>query len=296
MNDPRSETFLCVCEEMNFTRAAGKMNVTQPAVTQQIHSLEEYYGVPLFRFTGKRFCLTEYGELIRASLMSARNNERYLIERLEIMKSKHEFVNMGATLTVGEYMMTDFIAPYLKKHSSADISMCVENTSKLLEELDAGNIDFAVLEGNYSKSGYEHRLLFNCEFIGIASEAVIDTSPAYRLNDITGTRLLLREKGSGTRDIFEKALLPEQLSLHDFDNITTVGSMHAIIELAVRGCGITFLYKRAVKELLASGDVRQLNISGFPLDHEISAVWRKDNQQSRYIDSLVDELFVSINI
>lgn len=290
MLDLKAETYLCVCNEMNFTRAAAALNITQPAVTQQIHALEEYYGVPLFEFEGKKFHLTRYGELIRDSLTSMRNNDKYLRERIGIMKSRHDFINMGATLTVGEYMMSDYLASYLTSHPSADISMSVANTSSLLARLDEGTIDFAVLEGNYSGPDYEHRLIFEANFIGICAADFSLPGRRLKLSDLTDTRLILREPGSGTRDILEAALEADRLSVNEFANITTIGDMRAIIELVSKGCGITFLYERAVSPLIKAGRLKRLPVKGFPLRHEISAVWRRDNLQGKYIEKVIDEL------
>ena len=294
MLDLKTETYLCVCREMNFTRAAEALNITQPAVTQQIHALEEYYGVPLFEFEGKKFHMTEYGLMIRDSLISMQNNERYLRERLNVMKSRHELINMGATLTVGEYMMSDCLASYLASHPSADVSMQVANTSTLLSRLDDGTIDFAVLEGNYSRSEYKHRLVFNEDFIGICSADCSLAGRSLCLSDLSDTRLILREPGSGTRDILEEALDSAGVSINDFSNVTTIGDMRAIIALVIKNCGITFLYERAVSPLLKAGQIKRLSINGFPIRHEISAVWRSDNLQGKYIEGLIDELINKI--
>lgn len=308
MLDQKAETFLCVCNEMNFTKAAAVLHITQPAVTQQIHALEEYYGVPLFSFSGKKFVLTVYGEMIRSSLSSMHSNGKYLCEHILAVKDRREIINMGATLTVSEYMMSDYLSSYLCAHPSADISMATANTGELLTRLDKGQIDFAVLEGNYSGSLYSHRCIINADFIGIisgdpkyalpaqtaASQSLsrkVRSDSMLSLSDLTDTRLLLREPGSGTRDIFENALSAAGLSVGDFSYVTAIGDMRAIIELVKSGCGITFLYERAVRDMLRDGCIRKLPVQGFPIKHEISAVWRKDNLQGKYIEGLIGELF-----
>ena len=67
MLDNRIYTFLAVCQEMNFTRAAKKLHITQPAVSQHIQYIERYYGVHAFRFEGKKLSLTPEGELFYKS-------------------------------------------------------------------------------------------------------------------------------------------------------------------------------------------------------------------------------------
>ena len=78
MLDNRTITFLTVCKEMNYTRAAEKLNISQPAVSQHIQYMEDYYGVRLFRFIGKKLILTDAGRLLQRSLTAFHNNEIYL--------------------------------------------------------------------------------------------------------------------------------------------------------------------------------------------------------------------------
>lgn len=75
MLDNRIHTFLAVCQEMNFTRAARKLHITQPAVSQHIQYIERYYGVHAFRFEGKKLFLTPEGKLLRSALLTMKNNE-----------------------------------------------------------------------------------------------------------------------------------------------------------------------------------------------------------------------------
>ena len=291
MLDAKAVTYMTVCEEMNFTRAAEKLNITQPAVTQQIHALEEYYGVPLFEFTGKRFRLTQYGTIIYEELKGMRNGDIYLKERISDLKNRHTVVNMGATLTVGEFMMAEHITSYLREHADADVSMKVANTQELLGMLDNGEIDFAVLEGNFRKSEYRHMLISEEEFAGICAPDSTVTRAECMLRDLTDNRLILREKGSGTRDIFEEQLEKNDMSVSDFTGITTIGNMRAVIELVRSGCGITFLYTDAVKELVRNKELRNIKVKGFPVKHEISAVWKKDMLQDKYIKEVIRDMF-----
>ena len=291
MLDMKAITYIAVCEEMNFTRAAERLNITQPAVTQQIHALEEYYGVPLFEFTGKKFRLTQYGALIYEELKGMRNSDTFLKERISDLKNRRAVVNMGATLTVGEFMMTDHIASYLRRHADADVSMKVANTQDLLGMLDDGEIDLAVLEGNFRKSDYRHMLISEEEFAGIcAPDSEVPRSEC-GLGDLVGSRLILREKGSGTRDIFEEQLEKYDMSVSDFTGVTTIGNMRAVIELVRSGCGITFLYVDAVKEMLKNKELRRIKVKGFPVKHEISAVWKKDILQDKYIKDVICDTF-----
>ena len=158
MLDHRVLTFLTVCDELNFTRAAQKLHISQPAVSQHIQYIEEYYQVQAFRFQGKRIFLTEAGILLRDSLTSLYNNETYLKEQLMSITDLKYRVHFGATLTVGEFMIAEPLSHFLAAHPDSDLSVTVANTELLLQKLDAGEIDFAILEGNYPRHLYRHVL------------------------------------------------------------------------------------------------------------------------------------------
>jgi DNA-binding transcriptional LysR family regulator len=254
--------------------------------------LEEYYGVKLFEFTGRKFRLSRYGELIRDNLTLLNNNEKYIMERISDLKDKKKTINMGATLTVGEFMLTDYLALYMKKNPKADISVSVSNTEKLLNDLKEGILDFAVIEGNFSEIYYNYIEVLESDFCGVCGgETALAEQGSLNLSELLGMRLFLREKGSGTRDIFEKVLNENKLMFSDFSSVTTIGNMNAIVDLVALGCGITFLYEKAAEEKISKKEIVKINIKGFPIKHRISAIWRKDNLQGKYIEGIIKDFF-----
>lgn len=276
MLDNRTLTFLTVCHEMNYTRAAEKLHITQPAVSQHIQYIEEYYGVKLFQFHGKQMQLTDEGKLLYLSLTNLHNNEIYLKEQLSAMTDKKKTLRFGATLTVGEFMIAKPLSNFLHKYPGAKISVMVANTKELLLKLDSGEIDFAILEGDFPKTLYAHKPYLIENFIPICSKLYPLPDTAVTLSSLTKECLLLREEGSGTRSILEFALQSHDISFADFPNIITIGNMHAIKDMVIAGCGISFLYESAVRQELAEGSLYQIPLQDFSLRHEISIVWKKN--------------------
>lgn len=114
MLDWRVDTFLDVCETLNYTHTASRLNVTQPAVSQHISWLEKQLGVDLFLRRGRSLVLTQAGVLARDLLRSQRNDERLLCQRLEEQSSGHSTLSIGATLTAGEYLLAKPLALWCK--------------------------------------------------------------------------------------------------------------------------------------------------------------------------------------
>lgn len=275
MLDYRMETFLTVCRTMNFTKAADALHISQPAVSQHIHWLEENYGVALFAYEGRKLRLTDAGSQLFSAASTMRNDEVALRTRLQ--KGEREQFVFGATLTIGNFILPELLAAYLRRHPQAEIRMLVDNTESLLNSLDAGKLDFAVIEGYFRKSMYAYALYSEERFLCVCSaDNPLAVAPR-ALSDLFGERLILREPGSGTREILERHLMERNCSVQDFDGLLEIGSISAIKSLVCAGSGITFLYEAAVREELASGTLREIALGDLQMQHPFTVVWRKNS-------------------
>lgn len=155
MLDFRVETFLAVCRHMNFTKAARELNITQPAVSHHMHYLEQAYGTALFQHNGKRLQLTEAGEILRRTLMTMKHDEQHLQKRMQQVVSGTRDYSFGATLSVAEFMINEALGRFLRLHPDSHIQMQVADTKVLLSKLDSGELDFAVVEGDFPKAEYD---------------------------------------------------------------------------------------------------------------------------------------------
>ena len=273
MLDFRMETFLTVCQYMNFTRASEKLNITQPAVSQHIRFLEKHYNTKLFRYEGKKLRLTGAGEILRNASLTMMHDEMSM--QTEMQKSGEEAIRFGATRTVGDVLMGEMLERYLRRYPDAEIHMAVDNTQALLGKLDEGSIDFALVEGFFKKNEYDFQKYSVENYIAVCSPDYRFQKEPGRVEDLFGERLLLREEGSGTREVLERFLESQNLGVEDFERTMEVGSLHTIKELTKAGCGVTFLYEIAVREELEKGTLKRLCLDNFQISHEFTFIWRR---------------------
>ncbi len=288
MLDYRVETFLCVCRWMSYTRAADELHISQPAVSQHIRYLEERYGLPLFVYQGRKLRLTDAGERLRAAAAAMRYDESVLRGQLDAGEQKR-FV-FGATRTVGDYVMPDKLMRYLDAHPRAEIRMLVDNTETLLARLDDGELDFAVIEGYFRKTKYASRVYSRERFVAVCGAGRRFEREPRQLSDLYGERLILREPGSGTREILERRLTERNCSVADFDRILEVGSICAIRALVAGGYGVTFLYEAAVRDGLDDKTLRAIELRDFSIENAFTAIWRKGSHFDAALRAQVDEL------
>lgn len=290
MLDYRVQTFLCACRHMNFTRAAEELHITQPAVSKHIRDLERFYGSKLFRSEGKRLQLTPAGAVLLSTMTAVQNDESTLIKRMRQTGSETALA-LGVTLTIGEYVLSPMLARYLELHPDRDVRVEYANTSRLLELLHGGKLDFILVEGYYKAEEYETLHYRTEPFLPIcaAVHRFVHPGPVRELEDLLGERLLVREPGSGTRDILEKNLALKNLSVSSFAHHVEVASMHTIVDLLVRDCGVAFLYETAAARELAAGALRTIPLAGFHMEHDFTFLWNRSGAFSQEYEAMCRE-------
>lgn len=244
MIDTRLETFLALCKVMNYRKTAELLNMTQPAVTQHIHYLEEKYGCKLFCYDRRTLTKTREAEVLQTYAENVMYQEKKLRE--ELMYNEGMNLAIGATKTIGEYVMAEHVSAFLEKEGNG-LSVMVENTEKLLAELAAGKLDFALVEGFFDRSRYASKLYRKEPFVGLCSVNHPFAHRRIEIDEIWKQTLILREEGSGTRNILEQLLTERNHSFSEFERIVTVSNFGLITKLLEKSGGITFAY-RAVGE------------------------------------------------
>lgn len=285
MLDNRLQTFLTLCETKNYSLTAKTLNMTQPAVSQHIQYLERHYETNLISQKGKKFALTEEGEALQQYVMTLKANSERIKPLLQQIKMLDKKLNFGATLTIGEYTVPPILASIFAEEPSLKISMVVENTMVLQKLLWDGEIDFALLEGHFNQEEFESKLMSNEAFIGVCSPKNACADSPVDMEQLLEQNLILREPGSGTRDVLERALYNQNLSIKNFKQRIEIGNMNAIKNLCHENLGITFMYKEAAKKELLEGQLKEISIQNFNVTHPFSFVYLKncpDRNQIEY--------------
>lgn len=275
-------TFIAVCRCMNLTKAAEQLNITQPAVTQHIHYLEDYYGIRLIAYKGKKMFLTDAGTLLFQSAVTMKHDESYLKKTMGDLNTVRKRLVFGVTLTIGEFVIAEHLRAYLERYPNTEVRMMMGNTRELIDLLNLGEIDFAIIEGNFDRDEYDCMTYSQERYIPVCSRNYSFRRPPERLLDLLSERIVIREKGSGTREILEKNLEARNLSFMDFKHTVEIGGMNAIKSLVEAGCGITFLYEAAVKKELENNVLQEISLKDFHMLHDFEFIWNKGSAFSAH--------------
>ena len=269
MIDHRVETFLLLCDLMNYRKTADALGITQPAVTQQIHFLERQYGCTLFEYRNHRLTKTDAAVTLERYARAMRFQDRNLRKKLSSGSVRE--LKIGATKTIGDYVLKEHILRYVSREENA-LTLIVDNTDHLLRQLEENRLDFALIEGYFDRDRFDSRLFRREAFVGICPKDHRFAGREVGLEELLVETIIHREEGFGTRAILEQKLQGYNESLERFRRHICISSFKVILDLVRSGCGVSFVY-----EVLANSDpeIAKFTIRGEPIVREFNIVYLK---------------------
>lgn len=277
LNFHQLHIFHTVADKGSFSTAAQALHMTQPAVTMQIQTLEEQLGVKLFVRTTKKIELTEAGrELIpyaKRSIDLIRETEEAMAEYCRKLTGR---LHLGASLTVGEYMIPRLLGPFNEEYPQVTVSLKVINTTQIIEEITQHTLNFGLVEAPVEHPDMQSEAVLSDELKLIvpschplAGEAKItaDQALAYPF--------VLREKGSGTRRVMEEELQRCGIDPRDMRIVLELGSTGAVKSAVEANLGLSILSQSAVKHEVALGILQARTIEGIRFNRNFYAVHLK---------------------
>lgn len=256
--------FVAVAAREHVTRAAGDLNLTQSAVSAAISALESRYAVRLFDRVGRRIELTDSGRIFlveaRAVLARASTAEAMLSELAGL---KRGALNIAASQTVGNYWLPPLLARYRKNHPGININLIVGNTSSVAAMVQEGSVETGFVEGSVNHLNLLVQPIAKDELVSVIPKTL---APA-RSKTVTAAVLkslpwVLREVGSGTREIFEASLIKFGIAVDELDVRLELPSNEAVRAAVEEGAGASVLSRLVVSAGIKSGAL-------VPLDFEL---------------------------
>ncbi len=261
MLDFRIATFLTLYQEMNYRKTAKILNMTQPGVTQHIHYLEKFYGIKLFIYNGRTLSKTKNAEIFKRHIDSMMAEEHAM--RQEFSEKEGLFLNIGATKTIGEFVLIPEVRKFLSNDGHS-INFVIDNTETLLRMLEDSRLDFVAVEGIFDKMKYKYKLFKKENFVGICAKNHKFAGKKITLNELFKETLIIRERGSGTRRLLEQAIADRGFTLERFRRVVSISNFSVITEMVAHNEAITFAYEPVARHRggLATFEVEDLQIIG----------------------------------
>lgn len=270
------EVFLATAHHENVTRAAGELAMSQSAASGSLKELEEQFGIQLFDRVGKRLQLSALGRQLRPQAETLLGQARAFEAELAGDDAMGR-LNIGATMTIGNYLAVTMIADFRKRYPGADVVLNVANTETIAAGVAGFELDMGMIEGDF-----HHPDLKTLHWR--ADELVVFAAPGHPLassttltdHDLVSLPWIVRERGSGTRQAFDRAmhgLLPDL-------NITMELQHTEAIKRAVEaGLGVGCLSQISLSEAFKRGSLVPLRVPGRDFHRELYLITHRKKFQ-----------------
>ncbi|PKU25191.1 LysR family transcriptional regulator [Telmatospirillum siberiense] len=258
----------------SITAAAGKIGLTQPAVTLQLRALQDSAGLPLMQRSGNGMLLTEAGEELLSLYARIEAAVEACETSLDMMAGRSGgHVSIGAVSTA-EYFVPFAIAAFSKRHPGIKVNLRIGNREEIRQTLRGYDVDFVIMGRPPQDMEIEHHLIGDHPHVVVAPRGhpLIGVS-GLSIGDLARETLLTREPGSGTRtlmeQLFEGADPPIRIGME-------LSSNESIKQAVIAGLGIAFISAHTVAPELADGRLSTLDVAGLPVIRQWLVVRRAD--------------------
>ncbi|HEX7056588.1 MAG TPA: selenium metabolism-associated LysR family transcriptional regulator [Bacilli bacterium] len=275
LNFHQLHIFYTVAEKGSFSAAAQYLHMTQPAVTMQIQALEDFFGVRLFHRSTKRVELSDAGK----ALLPYAQKSIELVKETEVAMSSftHKLQGkllLGASLTIGEYILPRLLVPFGKEYPNISVQMKVMNTTQIIEEIMSSQLNFGLVEAPVQHAGVHTEVVLDDELLLIYPPThPLASLKTCSIDDVLQYPFVLREQGSGTRQVMEEELRRKGVDLSRQHILMELGSTGAVKSAVESGIGISILSESSVRHELALGVLKASRIDGLKFKRHFYSVY-----------------------
>jgi DNA-binding transcriptional LysR family regulator len=275
MNLHHLAIFHTIAETGSISACAARMHISQPAISRQLKEFEQRIGVVLFERLPRGMRLTQPGEVLRdyaARLFEiARTAEAAL---KELSDGRQGQLSIGASNTVGTYILPRLLAHFRRSHPSVGISMFVGNTEQVSQGVADLRFMLGFIEGPLHVPDLRADRFSEDEIVPVtAADHPLSSKRRLAPADLAGEPLLMRERGSGTRELVENCLRRHGVRP---GYIVEFGSTEAIKQAAVHGGGIAWLPRVCMPRELAGGELVRLPVKPLTIRRPLSIIRRRE--------------------
>ncbi len=280
--DYRDIVFMTVAENLNFSKAAEELFISQPAVTNHIKELESRLNISMFERKGNRVYLTEAGKLTYNRLKSIRQQYRELEYDLERLNDTFKgTLSIGASSTIAQYVIPKVIAAFNQRYPKIDLYLLNGNSSEMEQKLLENEIDLALVENESSQSNIKYIDFLDDEICVITgSNSVYGKRKTISATDFQKIPIVLREKGSGTLQVIQNSLINHDIHLEKLNILIHLGSTEAIKNFLTDFEGIALVSAKAIEKELRLKEIVRLNIKNINLNRKFRIALRQGHPGS----------------
>ncbi|HWV16442.1 MAG TPA: LysR family transcriptional regulator [Cellvibrio sp.] len=266
------EVLVAVGREESVSRAAAAIALTQSATSMALAELEKQFNTSLFDRQGKRLLLNATGRQILPQAMELLDRAQQFESLLE-GNTKAGSLRIGATLTIGNYLATLLIGDYMQQNPGSRVELAVQNTAAIIDQVAHFKLDVGLIEGETYHPDLQVTPWVDDELVIFAApDHPLASKENITLEDVSSEAWILREQGSGTRQVFDAALRHQLTHLKVLLELEHTEAIKRAVE---SGLGISCISRLALKDSFRRGSLVPLEIAGIDLRRRFNFVLHK---------------------
>ncbi|HWQ76007.1 MAG TPA: LysR family transcriptional regulator [Syntrophomonas sp.] len=284
MSEQELLVFKAVAETKNITLAAKQLHISQPAVSLQIQNIENQYGAKLLNRSNKGVTLTKAGTILYdyvCQMLDMMMNVKQAIS--DIADDHHGEVKIGATLTIGEYVLPNILGCLYKLRPDIDFKVSIANTETITQDILERKFRIGLVEGPVPESK-------DLTIENFWHDELAVVVPYYHpwaakgsitISELATARLIMREVGSGTRKVVELLLKEKGFDLADFNITMELGSTQAIKQIVSAGLGVTIISALTVRHECQDKILKTIKIKDLYMGRPLNVLTSANHAQSK---------------
>jgi DNA-binding transcriptional LysR family regulator len=274
LNCSEVQVFAVAAETENFTETARRLHLSQPAVSQRIHSLERQLGLQLFRRSGRSVTLTSAGRVLLPMAHDLMGLIREIEETMWALDGEIAgHIIIGCTTTAGKYALPLLAAVFNKEYPNVRVTIKMCRPGSPLEPLLAQEVHVGISDTKIVHRDVECQPFFTDRVVLIAPQShPFAERLSIRPKDLLNQPFILREEGCSTCQMIEASLGQHDMRLDQLRVVMSVGNSEAIEMAVEHGLGIAFISRLAASRGLESGRVAEVPVEGMHLERPLYVV------------------------
>lgn len=276
--------FLAVCEQSSITKAAEKLYISQPAVSNSIKELENYYEIKLFDRISKRLILTEAGKRVL-------EYATHIVSLFDEMESNvHDLnkmgkLNIGSSMTIGTKFMPEYVRRFKDIYPQTEIRVLIDSSDVIEKKIQRGELDFGLIESIVHLESILSETFMDDELAIICNPNHPFCNKNIDIADFIKEPFLLREKGSGTRELFDDVMTSQGYSITPIWESTNT---QALVNAATNGLGISVLPYILIKEELECNKIGTFTVNGLKFKRKFNIIYHKNKYLTSAAKAFID--------
>lgn len=265
------ELFLDLGKSERIIDTAKRFDLSQSAVSMAIKELERLLDGPLFERIGKRLVLNGRGAMLMRSAAVHVDALHSLYEQMRSDSLRGE-LRLAASVTIAEYFIPSLISSYMDANRLVSISLKSANTEEVISKVTSGEVDIGFIEGDGRLEEIDSRILMRDELVVVSSDADLASEGPWFIDQLAKRPWIMREKGSGTRSVFLKAIAPVDQELNVVMELEHIESIKNF--LICKSEYVTVLPRISVKRELEEGRLFEIGVRAHRFERDFTMISR----------------------